>query len=107
MWRDRHSTATPTQAYACGAIILVGMFFAKLMVTTLPTDFAGIARLIISPQIGIILAPAVLMAAALTTSVRKGLRLRMPHWAALPAAVILGITLHPSYVLLAGAIISR
>ena len=104
VWRDRQSVATPTQAYACGAIILVGMFFAKLMVTTLPSDLSGIARLIISPQIGIILAPAVLMAAVLTTSVRKGLRLRMPHWSALPVAVLLGVTLHPSYVILAGAI---
>ena len=104
VWRDRRSVATPSQAYACGAIILVGMFFAKLMVTTMPSDLSGIARLIISPQIGIILAPAVLMAAVLTTSVRKGLRLRMPHWSALPVAVLLGVTLHPSYVILAGAI---
>ena len=104
VWRDRHSAATPTQAYACGAIILVGMFFAKLVITELPTDFAGIARLIIAPQIGIILAPAVLMAAVLTTSVRKGLRLRMPHWSTLPVSILLGIALHPTYVMLAEAI---
>ncbi len=101
LWRDRHAAATPEQAYACGAIILVAMFFAKLVVTGIPSDLGGIARLIIAPQIGMILAPAVLMAAVLTTSVRKGLRLRMPHWTSLPMAVLLGITLHPSYVMLA------
>jgi sodium transport system permease protein len=104
VWRDRQTVATPSQAYACGAIILVGMFFAKLVITELPTDFAGIARLIIAPQIGIILAPAVLMAAVLTTSVRKGLRIRMPHWSAIPMSILLGVTLHPTYVILAGAI---
>jgi sodium transport system permease protein len=104
LWRDRESIATPAQAYACGAIILVGLFFAKLVVTVVPTDLAGIAKLIVAPQIGIILAPAVLMAAVLTTSVRKGLRLRMPHWSALPVAMLLGVTLHPSYVMLAEAI---
>jgi sodium transport system permease protein len=77
------------------------MFFAKLVVTGMPSNLNGIARLIIAPQIGMILAPAVLMAAVLTTSVRKGLRLRMPHWSSLPVAVLLGITLHPSYVMLA------
>lgn len=104
VWRDRCSAATPTQAYACGAIILVGMFFAKLMISEVPTDLSGIARLIVAPQIGIILAPAVLMAAVLTTSVRKGLRIRMPHWSTLPVAVVLGVTLHPIYVTLAGVI---
>jgi len=104
VWRDRQSAATPTQAFACGAIILVGMFFAKLMVSEIPTEFAGIARLIIAPQIGIILAPAVLMAAVLTTSVRKGLRIRMPHWQALPVALLLGVTLHPTYVMMASVI---
>lgn len=101
LWRDRQLSATPAHAYACGAVILVGLFFAKLVVAPTPHDLHSIARLIVLPQIGIILAPAVLMAAVLTRSVRQALRLRMPHWSTLPAALVLGITLHPSYVLLA------
>jgi sodium transport system permease protein len=53
------------------------------------------------PQIGMILAPVLLMATMLTTSLRSSLRIRMPHWTTLPLAVLLGITLHPMYVMLA------
>jgi sodium transport system permease protein len=102
LWRDRQTAATPGQAFACGAIILVALFFGKLAVTELPTDRQGLAKLILMPQLGMILAPALLMATMLTTSLRKSLRLRMPDWTALPLAVLLGVTLHPSYMMLAG-----
>ncbi len=102
LWRDRQTAATPGQAFACGAIILVALFFGKLAVTELPTDPQGLAKLILMPQLGMILAPALLMATMLTTSLRKSLRLRMPDWTALPLAVLLGVTLHPSYMMLAG-----
>ncbi len=101
LWRDRQTAATPVQAFACGAIILVALFFGKLAVTEMPTSIAGFAKLIMIPQIGMILAPALLMATMLTTSLRKSLRLRMPNWTTLPMAVLLGLTLHPFYVMLA------
>ncbi len=101
LWRDRQTAATPTQAFACGATILVALFFGKLAVTKMPEGFGGIAQMILLPQIGMILAPALLMATMLTTSLRKSLRIRMPHWTTLPLAVLLGVTLHPMYVLLA------
>ncbi len=101
LWRDRVEVASPAQAMVCGVIILVGLFFGKLAVQTMPTDFAGIVRLVMTPQIGFILAPTLVMAVMLTTSVRQSLRLRMPHWTTIPLAVLVGITLHPSYVLLA------
>ncbi|MFK8112352.1 MAG: ABC transporter permease subunit/CPBP intramembrane protease [Rubripirellula sp.] len=101
LWRDRQTAATPAQAFACGAIILVALFFGKLAVTEMPSDFAGIAKLVLMPQIGLILAPVLLMATVLTTSLRKSLRIRMPHWTTLPLAVLLGLTLHPMYVMLA------
>ncbi len=101
LWRDRQTAATPAQAYACGAIILVALFFGKLAVTEMPEGLAGISKLILMPQIGMILAPALLMATMLTTSLRKSLRIRMPHWTSLPLAVLLGVTLHPMYVMLA------
>lgn len=101
LWRDRQIAATPAQAAICGAIILVALFFGKLVITEMPDDFAGIAKLIMMPQIGLILAPTLLMAVVLTTSLRTSLRLRMPHWPTLPLAVLLGVSLHPIYVALA------
>ncbi|TWU41241.1 ABC-2 family transporter protein [Novipirellula aureliae] len=101
LWRDRQTAATPAQAAVCGAIILVALFFGKLAVTEMPSDFPGIAKLVMMPQIGLILAPTLLMAVVLTTSLRTSLRLRMPHWPTLPLAVLLGIALHPLYVELA------
>ncbi|TWT79868.1 CAAX amino terminal protease self- immunity [Planctomycetes bacterium CA13] len=101
LWRDRQLVATPAQGVACGAIILVALFFGKLAVTEMPGDFRGIAKLILMPQIGMILAPTLLMATVLTTSLRTSLRIRMPHWPTLPLAVLLGIALHPLYVSMA------
>jgi sodium transport system permease protein len=101
LWRDRQTVATPVQAYACGAIILVALFFGKLAVTTVPSGLAGLTKMILTPQLGMILMPALLMSLLLTTSVRKSLRIRMPHWITLPMAVLLGITLHPMYLMLA------
>ncbi|GAA4473489.1 ABC transporter permease subunit/CPBP intramembrane protease [Novipirellula rosea] len=101
LWRDRQIAATPSQAVACGAAILVALFFGKLAVTEMPTTFSGISKLVLMPQLGLILAPTLLMATVLTTSLRKSLRIRMPHWTTLPLGVLLGCTLHPTYVMLA------
>lgn len=101
LWRDRQTAATAPQAYACGAIILVALFFGKLAHLGLPDTLSKIAVMVLLPQIGLILAPVLLMAIVLTTSMRRALRIRMPHWTTLPLAVLLGLTLHPSYVLLA------
>ncbi len=104
LWRDRQMAATPAQAFACGAIILVALFFGKLAVTEMPQGFAGMAKLVLVPQIAMILFPALLMATMFTTSLRKSLRIRMPHWTTLPLAVLLGVTLHPMYLGLAKSI---
>lgn len=100
LWRDRQPVATTAQAYACGAIILVALFFGRLAATSVPGDLAGITKMILSPQLGLILAPALLMSVMLTTSIRTSLRIRFPNWLALPIAVALGITLHPLYLAL-------
>ena len=41
LWRDRQTAATPGQAFACGAIILVALFFGKLAVTEMPEGPGG------------------------------------------------------------------
>ena len=101
LWRDRQTSASPAQAYACGAIILMALFFGKLAVTQAPQGLAGISKMVLMPQIGMILAPTLLMATMLTTSLKSALRIRMPHWTTLPLALLLGVTLHPIYVMLA------
>jgi sodium transport system permease protein len=99
LWRDRQIAATPAQAYACGAIVLVTLFFARLTVSEMPQDFSGIAKLVLMPQI-LILMPALVMATMFTTSIRQSLRMRMPDWTTLPLAILFGISLHPTYVML-------
>ena len=102
LWEDREPTATPVQGYFAAAIILIALFFGKLAVTTMPQTFAGIAQLISVPQIGLILTPTLLLAIVCTRSVRKSLRLTLPQsLMTLPMAVLLGVTMHPIYVLLA------
>ena len=99
LWRDRQLTATPAQGYACGAVILVTLFFVRLSITTMPETFAGVAKLVVMPQV-LILFPALIMATMMTKSIRQGLRLHLPHWTTLPLGVLLGVTLHPTYVML-------
>jgi sodium transport system permease protein len=102
LWEDRQETATPAQGYFAAALVLIALFFGKLAVTSMPQDFAGIAKLVTVPQIGLILAPTLLMAIICTRSLRRSLRLTLPSSPiALPMAVLLGITLHPMYVMLA------
>ena len=105
LWRDRQQAATPAMATVCGVIILVSLFFAKLMVTSMPTSLGGIASLILLPQLGLILAPTLLMATMLTTSLRTSLRLRRVGWKVWPWILALSVLLHPLYVTLAGAVL--
>ena len=100
LWRDRQPVATIPQAYACGAIILVALFFGRLAASGAPNDLAGLTKMIISPQLGLILAPALLMSVMLTTSIRTSLRIRLPHKLSIPMAIGLGISLHPIYLTL-------
>ena len=101
LWRDRQPAATTPQGLACGAVILVALFFGKLAVTEMPSDFAGIAKLILTPQLAFILTPTLLMAVMLTTSLRQSLRICMPHWTTLPLAMLFGLCFHPIYMSLA------
>lgn len=100
LWRDRQPVSTIAQAYACGAIILVALFFGRLAATSVPEDLAGITKMILSSQLGFILAPALLMSVMLTTSLRTSFRIRLPHWLCFPMAVALGLTMHPLYLAL-------
>ena len=99
LWRDRKAWPTPAQAYLCGALILIALFFARFLISEIPTGLAGLAKMILLPQM-VILIPAVLMACFLTRSPREALRIRKTHWSVLAMAVLLGLTLHPTYLMI-------
>lgn len=106
LWRDRGDTASPTEAVLCGIIIIVTMFFAQMFVATTSFDWAFICQSTLVIQIGVMLAPSLLMAVFLTRSLRRALRIHRVQPAHLLAALLLGFTLHPSYQALGEAISS-
>lgn len=104
LWRDRQRAATPSIAFGCGATILVTLFFGKLAVTEMPDSFDGIAKLVFVPQFGFILAPTLLMATMMTTSLRTSLRMRRVPWRVWTLVAALALTLHPLYMQVAALV---
>ncbi len=100
VWRDRGDTASPTEAILGGLIIVVGMFFAQFVAGSHVHDWNSIAISTVCVQIGLILTPCLLMAIFLTRSVRRALRIHRPQWTHVAAAILIGIALHPSYMIL-------
>jgi sodium transport system permease protein len=98
---NRQRFATPTQAYVAAIVILVGLFFGKLAFSGIPSGFSGLAKMIIGPQILMILLPTLAIAYLCTRSAAVGLRLRMPAWNIVLVSVVTGIAVHPAYMLLA------
>jgi len=97
---NRQTFAKPNQAYALAVMILVGLFFGRLMFAGVPDGIAGLAKMVLGPQIGMILLPTLIIAGLCTRQMRIGLRLRMPTWNVLLFSVVLGFALHPVYMLL-------
>jgi sodium transport system permease protein len=97
---NRQTYAKPSQAYALAVVILVGLFFGRLMFAGVPDGISGFAKMVLGPQVGMILLPSLIIAAVCTRRMRIGLRLRMPTWNVLLFSVVLGFALHPAYMLL-------
>ncbi len=106
VWRDRGNIASPTEAVLCGLIILVAMFFSQFVAGPTSLTWEVLAKRAVVTQIGLILAPALLMAVCLTRSLRQALRLHRVPFIQLVAALLLAVALHPSYTLLGQAISS-
>ncbi len=103
LFRDRQPTPTVAAALACGVLILLIQFFVSLgMKSSGGTSFSTLAIL---SQVGIILAPALLMTFWLTRSPRQTLLLTRPAWLTLPAAVLLAIVFHPALTALKMAVV--
>ncbi|MCA9128951.1 MAG: CPBP family intramembrane metalloprotease [Planctomycetales bacterium] len=106
LWRDRGDTASPTESVLCGAAILVAMFFAQFVAGSTIDSWASIVKSTVTVQLGIILTPCLLMAIFLTRKIRHALRLHRVQPTHVAAAILLGISMHPSYVALGQGISS-
>ena len=106
VWRDRGNVASPTEAMLCGLIILVAMFFSQFIAGPTSLTWEILAKRAVVTQLGLILAPALLMAVFLTRSLRQALRLHRVPLVHLFAALMLAVALHPTYTLLGQAISS-
>ncbi len=104
IWRDRAATATANEALLCGVIILVALFFGRMTLTSQQMDWSSISRSTVAIQLGMILAPCLVMATFMTASIRRALRVEASHPFDLAMALVLGLTLHPAYMLLSAAI---
>ncbi len=102
LWRDRQDTARPSIALLCGVLILVSRFFMQFII---PSNTSFITSTLIV-QIGLILAPCVIMALLLTRAPHRALRIHRTQWSHFTAAVLIGFALHPTYQVLGNAIVS-
>ena len=104
VWRQRESTPTPNESILCGLLILVCLFFGRLALGGMSLSWLSIVQSTIVIQIGMILAPALIMATMLTRSVRKSLRLNPPRCTDLFFAAGLAVCMHPTYSAFAAAV---
>jgi sodium transport system permease protein len=104
VWRLREDTPTVNESILCGLLILVCLFFGRLSLGGMTLEWSSIVKSTVVIQIGIILGPALIMAAILTRSVRKSFRLNRPQWMDIALVSLLAISLHPTYAALANAI---
>ena len=104
VWRQRADTPTPNESILCGLLILVCLFFGRLSLGGLPLNWQSIVQSTLVIQIGMILTPALIMAALLTRSIRTSLRLTFPNASEMAVAFLLAISLHPSYAAFASMV---
>jgi sodium transport system permease protein len=97
--RDREDTPNVANSIFCGVLILTVYYFMSFGLDA-PQDFNGFLQHAIITQVVVILTPALLMTVIATRSPRQTLLLRRTHWAAIPAAAVLALALHPSVMLI-------
>ncbi len=98
LWRDRSDVASPNMSALCAAIVLISLFYARLQASTNELTWSYVARSTIATQLAMILAPCLIMAIFLTTSIRKALRLHKVGFISLPASILLAVCMHPAYI---------
>ena len=102
--RDRDDMPSPTEAIACGILLLLIRFIASFTIP-MPTGFTHFVMITVIVQVALIATPACLMAIMLTRKPRQTLLLQAPSfWLTLPAAIALALLLHPTMLFLATGI---
>jgi sodium transport system permease protein len=101
---DRGPTPTVAGAMACGAVILLLRFVISLTMAP-PDGFYGFARIAVTTQLVVVLAPVLLLTLVLTRSPGRTLLLRRPPWLAVPAAALLAVALYPAVAALDVAVV--
>lgn len=100
VFRERQPTPTASAALVCGVSILMLKFFIGLLAQT-PTSFGDfVVQTVLVMQVGVILAPALILGFSITTSPARTFLLRMPRLSTIPAAVLLAFLIHPAVHLL-------
>jgi sodium transport system permease protein len=102
--RDREDTPHVAAAICCGVLILVLQFFVNVSLARYLVG-ANLLAVALVTQIALIAAPALLMTVMLTRSPRKTLLLHRPPLAAVPAAIVLALVLHPAVNALQTAVV--
>jgi sodium transport system permease protein len=104
----RHHQPRPTvmQASLCGVLVLVLLFLGRMALTAPSTDWMSLAKSIVLPQLICVLLPALALAAVFNRNVRSSFQLLRPCWSTVPAAILLAMTIHPTYSAL-GQMISK
>ncbi|MGD9857844.1 MAG: ABC transporter permease subunit/CPBP intramembrane protease [Planctomycetaceae bacterium] len=95
--RDKEPTPSFTEAGFCFILIMLLQFagFSFLREAGLGADSGELMRLLIIQQLAIIATPALIMAAMLTTSLRRTLKLNGAPFKYFAAAVLLAVVLRP------------
>ena len=96
--RDRQPTPAAAAAVFCGVLILILRFFMQAAAGEPHGDAEFLRQMLVFTfvfQLAGIALPALIMAVMLTSSPRQTLLLRFPRSAAIPAAVLLAVALHP------------
>lgn len=99
LWRDRRPTPSMAAAIGCAAVILMIHFFRGLSLG-MPQGFGDLFRTVLTTQLGVIAAPALLLTFLLAGSPRQTLLLKRSPRFAIGAAVLLAVVLHPASTLL-------
>lgn len=93
--RDRGETPTFGEGILCGVILLMIQFFANLAMADARIDsWDRLFWVQLIAQVALIATPPALMAIILTRSPRRTLLLTLPRAAAIPAAILLAVSLH-------------
>jgi sodium transport system permease protein len=95
--RDRQATPSVAEAVSCGVLILMIKFFLGLAMP-MPTNFAGLATMILMTQLVVIVTPVLLMTIMLTERPARTLLLDRFSWKVglgVPGAVLLAVAIHP------------